>query len=200
MTYQHAAGRPTFLVLTLLSSSILDSRRALAAEQGTRSVGSEINACKLLSADEIAAVVHFKVEPGVRKDSGRIDGGPHDGAYSATCLWKAAEDEHANDPNLPLGGARFAILNVMSWPARSHHAEKFLQEFRDAAEDQTIGTTPVPLTIGDESLWWGDGVAVRKGDIGYGISVHSVHERSLERQMEETLATKIVGRLQRRPT
>jgi hypothetical protein len=49
--------------------------------------------------------------------------------------------------------------------------------------------------IGDDSLWWGDGVAVRKGDISYGVSVHSVSQRSLERQMEETLASKIVERL-----
>ena len=195
MSYQQSAGRLISSALISLSVATLGSEGALAAGRATQAEAMEMDACALLSADEISAVVHFKVERGERKDSGRIHDGPHRGAYSSTCLWKAAEDASANDPGLPLGGARFAILNLMSWPAGSRHAGKFLQDFRDAAEDQTIATTPVPLTIGDDSLWWGDGVAVRKGNISYGVSVHSVNERPLERQMEETLATKIVGRL-----
>jgi hypothetical protein len=195
MIYRHPAGRLSISVLITLSLAIIDSETPIAAEGETRSEGSAMNACTLLSADEISAVVHFKVERGVRNDSGQIRSGPYTGSYSATCLWKASQDRNATDPTLPLGGARFVILNIMSAPAGSHQAAKFLQDFRDAAKDQTIPTTPVSLTIGDASLWWGDGVAVQKGDISYGVSVHSVKERSLERQMEETLAAKIVERL-----
>jgi hypothetical protein len=170
------------------------SGRLVAAETGAGSKGAEMNACALMSDDEIAAVAHFKVEHGVRKDSGQIGDGAYKGSYSSTCLWKAAEDQDASNPNLPLGGARFAILNVMSWPAGSHAAAKFLQDFRDAARDQIIDNMPVALKIGDDALWWGDGVAVRKGDISFGVSVHSVNERSNERQMETVLAKKIVSR------
>jgi len=194
MIQRSAAGRLFISLSIALSFATLDSEISVAAEHGTASVGIAVNACSLLSADEISAIVHFQVEPGLRKDNGAIESGPYDGAYSTTCLWKASEDS-ANDPRLPLGGARFVILNVMSWPAGSQRAARFLHSFRDAAEDHTISSKPVPLTIGDESLWWGDGVAVRKGHAGYGISVHSVSERSLERQMAQTMASKIVERL-----
>jgi hypothetical protein len=197
MIDQHPTGPFITSVLITLSLASLGSQTSSATQSTTRAEGIEVNACTLLSADEIAAVVHFKVEDGVRNDSGRLRSDPYDGSYSATCLWKASQDHAANDPNLPLGGARFAILNLMSSPAGSRQAAKFLQGFRDAAKDGTIATTPVPLKIGDESLWWGDGVAVRKGDVSYGVSVHTVNERSLERQMEQTLASRIVERLQR---
>ena len=195
MIHRHPAGRVIVSVLIALSLAMLDSERPMAAESGTSTMGIAVNACTLLSADEISAIAHFEVESGVRNDSGEIRSGPYGGAYSTTCLWKASEDREANDPRLPLGGARFVILNVMSWPAGSLQAATFLQGFREAAEDHTISGKPVALAIGDESLWWGDGVAVRKGNTSYGVSVRSVNERSLERQMEETLASKIVERL-----
>lgn len=195
MIHRHPAGRLLISLSITLSLVMLDSGRSIAAESGARSSGVAVNACTLLSADEISAIVRFNVESGVRNDSGEIRGGPYDGANSTTCLWKASEDDSAKDRHLPLGGARFVILNVMSWPAGSQQATKFLQEFRDAAEDHTISSTPVSLTIGDESLWWGDGVAVRKRHISYGISVHSVNERSQERRMAEALASRIVERL-----
>lgn len=193
MIHRCTARRYAF-TLSIVLAATLDSDRSIAAESGTDSIGLPVDACTLLSADEISAIVHFDVEPGVRNDSGAIESGPYAGAYSTTCLWKASGDS-ANDPRLPLGGARFVILNVMSWPAGSQRAARFLQGFRDAADDHTISSTPVPLTIGDESLWWGDGVAVREGHVSYGISVHSVNEKSSERQMAQTLASRIVERL-----
>ena len=195
MIHRHPAGRLFISLSITLSLAVLHCETSLAAQSATNSTGIAVDACALLSAAEISAIVHFDVESGVRRDSGEIRDGSYEGANSTTCLWKASEDDSAKAPHLPLGGARFVILNVMSWPAGSPQATKFLQEFRDAAEDHTISSTPVSLTLGDESLWWGDGVAVRKGHISYGISVHSVNERSLERQMAEAMASKIVARL-----
>jgi len=195
MIHRSPAGQLFVSLSIALSFAALHSESSIAAESGASSTGIAVNACTLVSADEISAVVHFNVEDGVRNDSGPIQEGPYDGAYSTTCLWKASEDRGANDPRRPLGGARFVILNVMSWPAGSQRAGRFLQGFRDAAEDHTISSTPVTLEIGDESLWWGDGVAVRKGHISYGVSVHSVNQRATERHMAETLAAKIVERL-----
>jgi hypothetical protein len=55
--------------------------------------------------------------------------------------------------------------------------------------------TPVTVKAGDDALWWGDGVAVRKGDISFGVSVHIRVEKTAERSMEESLAKKIVPKL-----
>lgn len=157
-----------------------------------------IDACALVSADEISQVIGIKVDPGVRNDSGWITSDSQRGAYSSTCLWRATADRDASDPDLPEGGASFAILNVFAWPSGSGAAGSFLQNFRDAAKSNLIPSTPVPLTIGDEALWWGDGVAVKSGNFAFGISVHLVNGRPKERQMEETLGATLAARLSTR--
>jgi hypothetical protein len=135
------------------------------------------------------------VDPGVREDSGRLEGDDYQGAYSSTCVWRASADRNAHDPSRPLGGASFAILTVISWPLGVNGPAMFLQSFRDAAESHVITSTPVSLRIGDEELWWGDGVAARKGNHSFGISVHLVNQRSKERQLEESLAMRIAAQL-----
>jgi hypothetical protein len=149
------------------------------------------DACALLTAQQVSRAMNMKVEPGIREDSGWLDGDAYEGAYSSTCVWKASRDRDAHDLTRPLGGASFAILTVISWPAGLDGAAIFLQSFRDAAESHVIATTPVPLHIGDEALWWGDGVAARKNNHSFGISVHLVEGRSKERQLEEFLAAEI---------
>jgi hypothetical protein len=145
----------------------------------------------LLSDADVSAAMGAAVEPGLRRDSGVTA----DGAYSSTCLWKVSADKDANDPKRPLGGARFAILNAMAWSKTGKGPASFLQSFRDAARDHIIDKTPVALKIGDESLWWGDGVAVRKGDMSFGMSVHLVTDRERERGLSEALAAKVLKRL-----
>jgi hypothetical protein len=115
------------------------------------------NACSLLTDRQVSEVMKMKVDPGIREDSGRLQGDSYQGAYSSTCIWKAASDRDAHDLNRPLGGANFAILTVISWPAGANGAAIFLQSFRDAAESHVIANTPVPLQIGDEALWWATG-------------------------------------------
>jgi hypothetical protein len=157
-----------------------------------------INACTLLTDDEVAAVLGARVGPGESHDSGTIESGNYvaAGTYSSTCLWRvASEGPPPSDPNLSLGGASYAILNAMQWPVGSGQAKNFLQSFRDAAKEGVIDQLPVVLKIGDDALWWGDGVAVCKGDRSFGISVHLVGGRNQERRMEEALAKKIVARL-----
>jgi hypothetical protein len=164
------------------------------AESGT----SPINACTLLSDHEVAAVLGARVNPGEPHDSGTVESGDYvsAGTYSSTCLWRvASEGPQPSDPNLSLGGASYAILNAMQFPAGSGQARNFLQSFRDAARDGDIDQSPVALKIADDALWWGDGVAVCKGDRSFGISVHLVGGRNKERDMEEALAKKIAARL-----
>ncbi len=153
--------------------------------------GREINACALLSTAEVTAAMGVPVEEGQRRDSGQTG----EGSYSSTCLWRVAADKDAKNPQRPLGGARFAILNVMAWSKTSAGPASFLKSFRAAAEEHTIDNKPVPLKIGDESLWWGDGVAVRKGDVSFGMSVHLVTERERERDLSEALAAKVLKKL-----
>jgi hypothetical protein len=153
------------------------------------------NACGLLTDRQVSEAMKMKVDPGIREDTGRLEGDSYQGAYSSTCIWKAASDRDAHDLSRPLGGANFAILTVISWPVGVKGAAIFLQSFRDAAESHVIANTPVPLKIGDEALWWGDGVAVRRNNHSFGISVHLVNGRSQERQLEEFLAAQITAQL-----
>jgi hypothetical protein len=171
--------------------------------------GAPINACALLTEAEISAAVGVKVLPGERRDEGEVGGkGEYAsaGTYSSTCLWQFTEED-IEDPlekalrdldadQLPLGGKRFAILNAMVWPAGSGEAGKFLQSFRDAFKHEVIPSDPVPVNIGDEGLWWGDGVAARKGDKSFGISVFLQNgDKAAQRKMEENLARRIARRL-----
>ncbi len=162
--------------------------------------GTPINACALLSDEEVSAAVGAKVTPAERRDDGEVGGqGKYApaGTYSSTCFWQFHADASGkDDPTLPMGGKRFAILNAMVWPTKED-AASFLQSFRDAFKEEIIPNDPIALTgIGDEALWWGDGTAVRKGNKSYGMSVFLQNgDKASQRKMEEGLARKIEGRI-----
>ena len=148
------------------------------------------NACTLIAKEEVAKVTGGTVEAADRRDDGKTD----DGAYSSTCVWKVTGlPALPAKPNAPFGGAAFAMLNTISWPAGSGQAKKYLEDFRDAAKQDLIDMTPVPVQAGDEALWWGDGVAFRRGDVSFGVSVHVGTDKKAEQAMEEALAKKIVA-------
>jgi hypothetical protein len=160
--------------------------------------GPPISACALLNDDEVAAVLGVRVNRGEPHDDGEVASSEYaaPGAYSSTCLWRVAGDgSPPSNPNLSLASASYAILNAMQWSGGRVQAESFLQSFRDAAKEGIIDQAPVPLKIADDALWWGDGVAARKGDRSFGISVHLAGAHDKERQMEEALAKKIASRL-----
>jgi hypothetical protein len=177
----------------MLFASIIESPGGAGTD--TNRQGPEPNSCGLLTDEQISEAMNMKVDPGAREDSGRLDGRVYEGAYSSTCVWRASQDRGAHDSTRPLGGANFAILTLISWPAGGNGPAMFLQSFRDAAESHIIASAPVTLRIGDEALWWGDGVAARKGNVSFGISIHLLNGRAKERQMEESLAAKIAARL-----
>jgi hypothetical protein len=150
----------------------------------------EQNACTLIAKEEVARVTGGTVEVGDRRDDGKTE----DGAYSSTCVWKVTGlPALPAKPNAPFGGAAFAMLNTISWPAGSGQAKKYLEDFRDAAKQDLIDQTPVTVQAGDEALWWGDGVAFRRGDVSFGVSVHVGTDKKAEQAMEEALAKKIVA-------
>lgn len=152
-----------------------------------------IDACKLLTPEDIAAVTGKTVGAPIPNGGGSTE----EGSYSSTCVWKIPGDAGAGTAAIdaPLQGANYAMLNAWSWVPSSDGAHKFLQDFRDAAKDDLIDMTPVPVEVGDEALYWGDGVAVRKGNVSFGISVHLIGGKPTEQSMETALARKILGRL-----
>jgi hypothetical protein len=161
---------------------------------GQAVAGAPVSACALLTAEDVAAAVNAKVEPGQPNDSGQVEGG----GFSSTCLWKvegAAIPSAAGPDAAPFGGGRFVMLNTIAWPAGSDKAAKYLADFYQAAKDNLIDNTPIPVKVGDDGLWWGDGVAVRKGDISFGVSTHVGTDKAAERAQEEALARKVAAKL-----
>jgi hypothetical protein len=142
------------------------SSRGETAHAGIASV--RIDACALLHASEISHVIGLRVGTGVREDAGV----QADGSYSSSCVWIIELKQGAAiDPAGPLGGRSFVILNSFRWPAGSHLAGSYLDSFRRAAANGDIPGKTRPRPLGDEALSWGDGLAVRVGDVSFGVSV-----------------------------
>lgn len=173
------------LTLLILAAGLLP---ALAGAQDAPH--RRLDPCTLVTASEISEVMGIKVNPG----SGHDDGLTRLGSYASTCVWVVPLPAGVKpNPQLPLGGADFAMLNVMTWPSGGEDAKAYLEDFRSSAEAHLIAKTPIDLEIGDEALWWGNGVAVRKGAVSFGVAVWLGARDN--REMEETLARTIVERL-----
>lgn len=183
-------------VAVVLSVASMSARSAQSTS--ARTGDGPVDACALLSDAEVASTLKLEVLPADRRDDGKLDDRPgYEGSYSSTCLWRVTADKDKDSVELPMAGMRFAILNAITWPKGSGKAANFLQSFHDAAEHDIIPTKPVPLKgIGDDALWWGDGVASRVGDVSFGVSVFLQNgDKDTQRSMEEALAKKIAGRL-----
>jgi len=168
-----AAGAALFAAVT--------ARAAAGSPPQASPAAPVINACTLLSVEQVAKATGFSIQSATRQDEGLTK----DGAYSSTCVWK--------DTSSIAGTTRLAIVNAMTWPPGGGQAGRFLQSFRDAARDGTIPNAPLALTLGEESLWWGDGVAVKQGDLSFGMSVFDRSKSPPQRRaMEEELARQIL--------
>ena len=152
-----------------------------------------IDACALLTPDEVSAAVGKNVEFRKPFDNGITP----QGAHSTTCIWAAPLPPGVEpDPNQRLGGRGFVVLSVMNWPGGPGDARKFLDDFQKAFQQHDIDSKPVPVQIGaDDSLWWGDGVAARKNGLSFGISVAQFGDRAARRPQAESLAKLVVKRL-----
>lgn len=153
-----------------------------------------IDACALLAAEEVRDVLGTAVLEGERRDRG-VE--PSIGAYSSACIWVVPTDEAGEpDADAPLDGRSFVILNAIRWPIGSARAGEYLEAFRSAARNGEIPATPVPRRVGDEALWWGDGLAVRRRNVSFGISVYLQSGKALPRGVAEArLADSILRRL-----
>jgi hypothetical protein len=192
------AGGQNFVVTRCLR---LDVRVALLAVlgMGSLSVASaatgrdDINPCRLLTTAEISAVVDRQVGPGRFFDGGQTG----QGAHTATCLWLAPLPAGARPkPGQRLGGRGFIILNIQNWANGPSAARKFLDDFDTAFRQHDINSRPVAVDVGaDDAIWWGDGVAGRKGAVSFGISVAQTGDRAARRPRDEALARLLVKRL-----
>jgi hypothetical protein len=179
-------------LVTAVATALLSGAMGCAASAAESSL--EINACELLTPAEITAAIGLPVDQGRRQDEGMS----RDGQYSSTCFW-TIEPGKAPDETAPGRGRRFVILNAQRWPAGRDMAKKFLQAFQESADNGIIANQPVPRKFGDDALWWGDGLAVRKGDVSFGISVFMPKRGEARTSvMEEKLAPHILKRLDRK--
>jgi hypothetical protein len=178
-------------ILRLFAIALMSCNAAIGAE--TASGALEINACTLLTDAEISRVVGFPVAKGIRQD----EGPQKNRSYSSACVWVVGgEEDIAENPNAPLGGRSFVILNAMQWPRGSGLARTFLEAFHSAAAHGEIASKPAPRDFGDEALWWGDGLAVRVDDVSFGLSVFIPARKSPQPgQFEEQLAPFVLKRL-----
>jgi len=183
----------TLLVLSGTAACLAADGAGHGTTAAQRAPATMIDACTLLLPSEIAEVIGFAVDVGIRKDAGFAA----DGSYSSACVWTVdVSQPPAFDANAPLGGQSFVILHVIRWPAGSGLARTFLESFRAAAASGEIPAQPVARDYGDEALWWGDGLAVRSADVGFGVSVFlPALARKSTGAHEERLAPAILRRL-----
>jgi len=175
-----------FLAAPMTAAAVL----VLSVSAARADAPPPIDACKLLSADEIAAVTGKKVGAAIPQE-----GSEAEGSVSSVCIWRVAGDSDRATVDAPLQGSNYVMLDARSWLPRSDGPKRFLEDFRDAAKKDLIDMTPVPVDAGDEALYWGDGVAVRKGTKNFGISVHLQGGKPTEQAMETALAKKVLERL-----
>lgn len=176
--------------------ALCNQAMSASARPAAVAVAAEINACTLLSAAEISQAIGLPVDEGRRQDEGLQS----NGSYSSACVWVIRHNEPATpNPAAPLGGRSFVILNAIQWPVGSGLARTFLEAFHEAAANGEIPSKPLPRKFGDEALWWGDGLAVRRGDVSFGISVFIPGPKAIPpMKSEEALAPYILRRLDAR--
>jgi hypothetical protein len=179
--------------LGLFFSSAVQS--APAATAGTTKA-IPINACELLQGSEISQVIGAPVGAPARDDAGMEP----NGSYSSSCVWEiAVANPTPPAAGAPLNGKSFVILHAMQWPRGSGLAHTFLDSFWVAAADGDIPAAPEPRRFGDGALWWGDGLAVRRYDVSFGISVFFPGSKANHTGvLEAQLAPHILGRIEKR--
>jgi hypothetical protein len=120
----------------------------LFAPPSMADVASVIPACPLLTPDEVTAVFGSPFMAAEQEPSG---GGEGEGRMT-TCFWTPADGTP---------GATLSLV-VWSWPPGDGGAAGFLETLRLLAGEESDRTAET-LAIGDDALWDGDRIYVRKG-------------------------------------
>jgi hypothetical protein len=142
---------------------------------------AEIPACPLLSGDAIAEVFGKPVTAAEQPPSG---GGPGAGRMT-TCIWTPAD-----------GGLGATVsLIVWSWPPGHPGAAGYVEAFR--ASGYPDRAPPETVAIGDDALWDGDRLHVRKGDVSFTLatSLNALDATPDARPRLEALGAEVASRL-----
>ncbi len=182
-------GRPDRLLPALVAVFFL----AAPGVQAASAPPAAIDACALLTPDQVAAVTGKSVELTQPFDNGITP----QGAHSTTCIWASPLPAGVEpDPTKRLGGRGFVVISVMNWPGGPNDARKFLDDFQRAFQEHGIDSKPVAVNVGaDDALWWGDGVAARKNGVSIGVSVAQFGDRAARQPQAESLARLIIKKL-----
>ena len=134
-----------------LASALLLAATLFLPLPATAEVAALVPACPLLTLDEVAAAFGKPVAAAEQEPMGGAEG---EGRMT-TCFWVPADG----------GPGATLSLVVWSWPPGDGGAAGFLEALRIVAEEDP-GRPPVEtLAIGDDALWDGDRVYVRKGGV-----------------------------------
>jgi hypothetical protein len=148
----------------------------------TAEVAPVIPACPLLTPDEVAAVFGSPFAAAEQEPSG---GGEGEGRMT-TCFWTPADGKP---------GATLSLV-VWSWPPGDGGAAGFLETLRLLAEEESDRIAET-LAIGDDALWDGDRVYVRKGGVSVTLatSPNALDTTPDAKAKLEALAAIVAGRL-----
>lgn len=180
----------------MLGLALLPLVAVAASSGGAASAEATVNACELLQPSEISRLLGGFAAEGVRRDAGMES----NGAYSSSCVWVLHASKPAQpDAKLALRGRDYVMLNAMQWPAGTGKAGSFLQSFHEARASGVLTGDLVPKRFGDEALWWGDGLAVRRRDMSFGLSVRRIAATvAAPGAAEEQLAPLVLRRIDAR--
>ena len=180
----------------MIKQAVLGMALAFTLQGAAADALPRIDACALLTPAQIEAEIGHAVDAGDRRDAGLQP----DGSWSSSCVWILKDDSAAPaDAAAPLRNRSFVILNAVQWPLGSGRAHEFLDAFHAAAASGVLPRAPQPRRIGDDALWWGDGLAVRTQDVSFGLSVLLRRARPpAPGAFEERLAPFVLRQLDRR--
>jgi hypothetical protein len=155
----------------------------LFAPPSMADVASVIPACPLLTAHEVTAVFGGPFAAAEQEPSG---GGEGEGRMT-TCFWTPADGRP---------GATLSIV-VWSWPPGDGGAAGFLETLRILSDESPDRPPAETLAIGDDALWDGDRVYLRKGgtSVTLATSLNALDATPDARAKLETLGAIVAGRL-----
>ena len=94
--------------------------------------------------------------------NGSTAGGDKNEGAMTSCHWDAAS-EAIRAPDV--------TLMVWTWPAGTKGAQNYIHSFSDAHKQDASIPEPETVSLGDEAIWDGMGVDVRKGDVNFSLAI-----------------------------